>query len=202
MRDGTNIGATVLLLRKAPRLDGPFDDEPGGRSHVATVHGSLALAFAQSTAAALPLRLVPPAGGAPPAHDTVALPAAPLPDPRPVIGPLTHAIAEVLTGLRPPQQLSEVATLEVLTWLERNARWHSPRDAGSLRRPPAPPPRPRVRRVRVCEPRRGVLEVAAAVEVGSRVRAMALRLQVGRQSAFYSAEQGPLRWRCTAVRVG
>lgn len=185
---------TVLLLSRAPRLDGPYDDEPGGRLR-ASVHGSLALAFPRSTAAAMPLRLVPPAGGADAAAEEAVAAVEPLPDPRRLVGPLAQAVAEVLTGARPPQQLSEIATLEVLGLLERNA--------GRLRpRGERVPPRPRVTALRLCEPRRGIVEVAAVIDTGGRSRAMALRLQVGRQTALYGAERGPLRWRCTVVRVG
>jgi hypothetical protein len=202
-----NIGAdtttaTILLLRRAPRLDGPYDDEPGERPRIA-IHGNLALAFPQSTTAAMPLRLVPPAGGVDPSPNEVITPAEPIPDPRRIVGPLVQAIAEVLMGARAPQQLAEVATLEVLAMLERNAGRLAPRDAGQLRpRGTDVPRRPRVSSLRVCEPRRGALEVAAVIDTGPRARAMALRLQVGRQTAFYSAEQGPLRWRCTVLRVG
>ncbi|HEX3897768.1 MAG TPA: Rv3235 family protein [Mycobacteriales bacterium] len=192
----------MLLIRKAPRLDGPYDDEPGARPRAA-IHGNLALAFPQSTTAAMPLRLVPPAGGVDSAPDEVVAPAEPLPDPRRLVGPLVQAIAEVLTGTRPAQQLSEIATLEVLSMLERSAGLLTPRDTGRLRpRDAAALQRPRVSALRLCEPRRGVLEVAAVINTGDRSRAMALRLQVGRQSALYNAEHGPLRWRCTVVRVG
>jgi hypothetical protein len=190
----------MLLIRKAPRLDGPYDDEPGDRPGAA-LHGNLALAFPRSTAAAMPLRLVPPAGGVDGVPDEVVAPAEPLPDPRRLVGPLAQAIAEVLMGARPPQQLSEIATLEVLAMLERNAGRLRPRGTGV-------PRRPRVSSLRLCEPRRGVLEIAAVIDTGERSRAMALRLQVGRHSALYntnafnSAEQAPLRWRCTVVRVG
>jgi hypothetical protein len=200
MHDQPDSTATILLLRRAPRLDGPYDDEPGGRPRVA-VHGNLALAFPRSTDAAMPLRLVPPAGGVDGAPDEVVPPVEALPDPRRLVGPLAQAIAEVLTGARPPQQLSEIATLEVLAMLERNSGRLRPRGTSE-------PARPRVRSLRLCEPRRGVLEVAAVIDTGGRSRAMALRLQVGRHAvryssnASYSAEQGPLIWRCTVVRVG
>jgi hypothetical protein len=143
----------------------------------------------------MPLQLVPPAGGVDSTPEVVVTPAERLPDPRRLVGPLAQAIAEVLMGGRAPQQLSEIATLDVLAFLERNSGRLRPRGARV-------PPRPRVTSLRLCEPRRGVLEIAAVIDTGGRSRAMALRLQVGRQSAFYSAEQGPLRWRCTVVRVG
>lgn len=171
----------MLTLRPAPRFDGPYDDEPSGRpAHV--VEGNLALAFPRSTTAAMPLRLVPPAGGVDGHESANAI--EPIPDPRRLVGPVAQAIAEVLMGGRAPQQLSEIATLDVLALLERNAGRLVPRGVRV-------PPRPRVTAIRVCEPRRGVAEVAAVIDTGARKRAMALRLQ---------ASQG--RWRCTVVRVG
>ena len=187
----------MLLLRPAPRFDGPYDDEPAERPrHV--VDGNLALAFPRSTTAAVPLRLVPPAGGVD--GEEAALTVEPIPDPRRLVGAIAQAVAEVLLGARARQQLSEVATLEVLALLERNGGRLAPRDAGRLaprdggRLAPGGgrlAPRPRVTSIRLCEPRRGVAEVAAVIDTGARRRAMALRLQ---------AVQG--RWRCTVVRVG
>src|SRR5580698_5430973 len=93
--------ATALLRRRAPRLDGPYDDESHDRTPVA-IDGTLALAFPPSTAPAVPLRLVPPAGGIDPETESADLPdvrrAQPIPDPRRLAGPLAQAIAEVLTG--------------------------------------------------------------------------------------------------------
>jgi hypothetical protein len=179
--------AKVLLLRRAPRIEGPYDDEPHDRTHVA-IDGSLALAFPASRISSVPLQLVPPAGGVDADIDTrVDLdhqPAPPIPDPRRLVGPVAQAIAEVLTGFRPPQQLSQIATLDVLRLLERNAGRMVPRGVST-------PPRPRVCALRLCEPRAGVAEVAAVIDTGPRCRAMALRLE---------AHQS--KWRCTVVRVG
>lgn len=170
--------ATVLQLRRPPRVDGPFDDEPDAPRPV-RVEGNLALAFPASTVSAMPLRLVPPAMQRDPQPASARLL-----DPRRLIGPVAQAIAEVLAGYRPPQQLAQVATLDVLTWLERSAGRMAPRGTGV-------PVRPRVTSIRLCEPRRGVAEVAAVIDTGRRSRAMALRL-----------EATNARWRLTVVRVG
>jgi hypothetical protein len=49
----------------------------------------------------------------------------------------------------------------------------------------------RVRRVRVCAPREGVAECSAVVHDGTRVRALAIRL-----------ERQPDRWQVTALEIG
>jgi hypothetical protein len=177
----------ILLLRRAPRLDGPYDDERAERPRHA-IDGNLALAFPRSTATAVPLQLVPPAGGVDGAPDEPVAPIEQIPDPRRLIGGLTQAIAEVLMGARPAQQLSEVATLDVLALLERNTGRLAPRGVRI-------PPRPRVTSIRLCEPRRGIAEIAAVIDTGGRRRAMALRLEVVRRDAV-------ARWRCTVLRVG
>jgi hypothetical protein len=175
--------AKVLLLRHAPRIDGPYDDEDHARSPL-LIDGSLALAFPASTTVAMPIRLVPPAGGADDHLDDHRLPTNPIPDPRRLIGPFAQAVAEVLTGFRAPQQLAQVVTLDVLALLERNA-------GRLVQRGVRLPPRPRVSSLRLCEPRAGVAEVAAVIDTGTRSRAMALRL-----------EAPNARWRCTVLRVG
>ena len=198
----TELPDNVLLLRRAPRLDGPYDDERSERTrHV--IDGNLALAFPRQPASAMPLRLVPPAGGVDPEGAEDASPIDAIPDPRRLVGPLAQAIAEVLVGARPPQQLADVATLEVLAQLERNAGRLAPRTGGRL--PPQGvriPPRPRVVSLRLCEPRRGALEVAAVIDTGDRRRAMALRLEAARYPGILRTESAPVRWRCAVVRVG
>jgi hypothetical protein len=175
--------ADVLVLRRPPRFDGPYDDERPDPPTQA-VDGSLALAFPPSLTCALPLRLVPPAraenvGPAPG-------PTGPAPDARRFAGPFAQGVAEVLMGVRPAQQLTQVTTFEVLGQLERNAGRLAPRGLGRTNRP-----RPRVSSVRVCEPAPGVAEVCAVVDTGGRRRALALRLE------FVGA-----RWQCTVLRVG
>jgi hypothetical protein len=97
---------------------------------------------------------------------------------------MAQAIAEVLAGARPVAQLTDVASLEVVRLLSRNA--------GRLcARPGLPPQRPIVDAVHLGEPCEGVAEACAVVNLGARYRALAFRLEL----------LGG-RWRCTAVRVG
>jgi hypothetical protein len=171
----------VLMLRRPPRLDGPYDDEQPDPP-AALIDGSLALAFPPSVSTGLPLRLVPPAAAA-------ATEPAPTPilHPRRFAAPFSQGVAEVLMGVRPPQQLAQATTLDVLGQLERNAGRLAPRS--TVRN--AVRPRPRVSSVRLCEPAPGVAEVCAVVDTGVRRRAIALRLEV---------IEG--RWQCTVLRVG
>ncbi|MGN6474104.1 MAG: Rv3235 family protein [Mycobacteriales bacterium] len=178
----------AFTLRRAPRLDGPYDDEQPDPPRI--IDGSLALAFPPSVTGALPLRLVPPAA----AEDLEPTPdpASPAPDPRRFVAAFAQGIAEVLMGVRPPQQLASATTLEVLGQLERNAGRLAPRPtAPSAPRSTAARPRPRVSSVRLCEPCPGVAEVCAVIDTGVRRRALALRLE---------AVAG--RWHCTVLRVG
>jgi Family of unknown function (DUF6459) len=171
----------VFRLRPVPTLDPPFDDE---RTEPVRpfVDGSLALAFPPSRHVAVPLRLVPPAGGV----DIVVLPSRrdQLPDPRPWTARLAQAIAEVLAGARPAGQLAQVATLDVLALLERGS--------GRLgSRPGGPAQRPVVGSVHLSEPVEGVAEACAVVDTGVRRRALAFRL-----------EGADGQWRCTALQIG
>jgi hypothetical protein len=182
------MSAQVLLLRRAPRIDGAYDDEQSGRM-ASAADGHLALAFPPSTTTAMPLQLVPPAGGADvgseaAVDETARVATSRALDPRPLAGPLAQAIAEVLAGFRPPQQLAQAVSYEVLALLERNA-------GRMVARGVRTPPRPRVTSIRLCEPRAGIAEVAAVIDTGARRRAMALRVE---------APNG--RWRVTVVRVG
>lgn len=171
----TSTGRQLRLL-PAPRPDGPYDDERSDPPPF--VDGNLALAFPSPTRSTMPLRLVPPAAPPPPELGS------PLPDPRAWSVRLAQALAEVLAGARPAHQLADATTLEVLHQLERNA--------GRLGEPlRGPAIRPRLRSIRLCQPRTGVAEVCAVIDTGSRQRALAFRLV---------AERG--RWRCAAVTVG
>lgn len=178
--------AKVLTLRRAPRFDGPYDDEHPDPCLI--VDGSLALAFPPSVSSALPLRLVPPAEDPEPsgAHraDRIL-------DPRRVAAPVAQGVAEVLMGVRPPQQLTQITTLDVLAQLERNAGRLAPRVAPRVAPRGRATARPRVSSIRICEPCAGVAEVCAVVDTGRRRRALALRLE---------AIDG--RWQCTVLRVG
>jgi hypothetical protein len=107
-----------------------------------------------------------------------------LPDPQQATERLAQAIAEVLAGARGAGQLSELATLDVLRQLARGAGRLGARD-GSL------PQRPIVGSVHLSEPCDGVVEACAVINTGSRMRALALRLE---------GIDG--QWRCTVMRLG
>jgi hypothetical protein len=129
-------------------------------------------------------------------HDRSARPSvARLPNPVPRNAPspnserpntmrLAQVIAEVLAGARPAAQLGTVAAPDVVSMLARNSGRLGARREG-------PPHRPIVDSVHVHEPSDGVAEACAVVRVGSRYRAIALRLEVA---------DG--RWQCTALHVG
>lgn len=176
--------AKVLILRRPPRLDGPYDDEHGNPP-AQQVDGNLALTFPPSVSSALPLRLVPPARAEDPAPAPAA--AVGVPNARRFAAPFAQGVAEVLMGVRPPQQLAQVTTLDVLAQLERNAGRLAPRIVSRT----ATRPRPKVTTVRLCEPAVGVAEVCAVVDTGARRRALALRLELIAG-----------RWQCTLLRVG
>jgi hypothetical protein len=169
-----------VRLRAVPPLDPPFDDEA---APAWAVGGQLALDF---TTASRPPADSRPSGGIPPNRRR---PPAPL-DPPP---PHTLAAASVearqaarrflivcleifngyrtVSHIRPLAGRSEVhqvvrqlnAGLERLTTLRR-------RTVG--RGQPV-----RVRRVRVCEPRQGVAEAAAVLEIGGHILATAFRVE-------------------------
>jgi hypothetical protein len=168
--------ARRLRLLPAPQVDGPYDDERDDFPPL--VDGSLALAFPPPSRVAVPLRLVPPAAATP------TSPGCRPADARRWSVRLAQAIAEVLAGARPPQQLADVASLDVLHLLERNAGRLVARRAGM-------PSQPRVSSVHVSEPRPGVAEACAVVDTGPRRRALAFRVEWLRS-----------QWRCTAIHIG
>jgi Family of unknown function (DUF6459) len=110
--------------------------------------------------------------------------AKPLPPVKPFATSLAQAISEVLSGLRPADQLAAVTALDVRRNLERQA--------GRLGMTCGAPSRcPVVTSVRLTEPTAGVIEACAVIASGARRRALAFRLDAG--------ESG---WKCTAVRTG
>ncbi len=97
-----------------------------------------------------------------------------------------HAVLEVSVGRRPPGQLTRWTSREVHRLLER--RHHL-----AIRSPSRPEPGGRlgVKTVRLTQPGPGVVEAAAVVADGHRVRALALRMQQDRG-----------RWRVSALEIG
>lgn len=112
-----------------------------------------------------------------------------LPDPALWAGRITHALLEVMTGLRPAPQVVRWTTPEVYAVIARRSALSARRAAqGSV---PRQRERMRVVRVRVCEPADGVAEAAVVVHHGSRVRAVAIRLE---------GQDG--KWRISALQIG
>lgn len=95
-----------------------------------------------------------------------------LPDPAALVTTVAATTLEVLTGCRPVSQLLRWTTPEVHAALSARAG-----TAARRRRPGTTVQRTSVVRVSTCSPRDGVVEAAAVVTVGTRVRAMALRLE-------------------------
>jgi hypothetical protein len=107
-----------------------------------------------------------------------------IPDPRPLVRRLAQAIAEVLAGVRSARQLDDLVAPDVIRMLCRSAGHLSARPGSSYDRPV-------VHSVHVSGPCPGVAEACAVINVGSRKRAIALRL-----------EATDRQWRCTALHVG
>ena len=112
-----------------------------------------------------------------------------LPDPAVWAGRITHAILEVMTGLRPAPQVVRWTTPEVYAVIARRGALAARRSASGSA--PRQRERSRVVRVRVCEPADGVAEAAVVVHHGARVRAVAIRLE---------GQDG--KWRITALQIG
>lgn len=186
-----------IRLRAVPPLDPPFEDESAAGWMLGT-HGQLALDFAPSQPPAGPSH---PPGSQRPSRRRPSPPLHPLPLPQ---GPPTTASAEarqaarrflltcveVFNGYRPVAHIRALATrtaaANVVGQLTTGAgRLAAPRRRGAVGREPV-----RVRRIRVCEPRSGVVEAAAVLSAGGRVRALAFRLERCRGS-----------WSVTALRV-
>lgn len=106
-----------------------------------------------------------------------------LPDPADWAGRLLRVLLEVGDGIRPAGQLSRWVTDEILGRFTRR---------GVLARRRLQRQRPvRIRALRVCQPADSVAEVAAVVDHGGRVRAVAARL---------CGVDG--RWLMTALELG
>lgn len=93
-------------------------------------------------------------------------------------------LAETLVGSRPPRQLNR--------WTTERARSHIRRLGPLL----AADTEPRIRRIVASTPSAGVVEMAVVVRFGSRVRALAVRLEHDR-----SAGPCGTGWKCTAVEA-
>ena len=195
----------ALRLLPTPAWEPPYCDEGDQASRPVTARPHLVAPGQQ----ALPLTFLLPSGlaavPAPPrlrlvdtvrsssggpgepdeVFDPQPTPRADLPDPRLWGGRLVQAMLEVDAGVRPVAQLRRWTSDPVYSRLRR--RSHRSHFLQS-RSPQTQPGRVWVRSLRVCEPADGVAEVSAVVQKGSRIRAVAVRLE---------GTDG--RWRCTAV---
>lgn len=181
LTDVERVAPPARVLRSLPipvSEPNPVRSARGRSVAVPATQGALALAF---PAAEVPDETDDPDFGPrpTPSHD--------LPDPTAACTALVQAIVEVLGGSRPSAQLARWLAADVYAGLQRRAGL-----AARLRRGAAPTPcHAVVRRVRVCQPRDGVVEACAVIIESERVRAVALRLE---------GLDG--RWRATAVEVG
>jgi hypothetical protein len=169
----------VVRVRPAPRIDPVFDDVP--ETPVVRCAGQLAM----------PRRLWSgtPAGAGE-AGQEEPRPKAPSADAHAAAHRFVEACAEILNGYRPIAHLrphtSPLDFATVVDHLTRRAvRVH--RASGGSRDGRA---RIAVRRVRVCEPRAGIAEVAAVLDHRDGSWAMAVRLERRRD-----------RWTCTSLQV-
>jgi hypothetical protein len=95
---------------------------------------------------------------------------------------LVQGLIEVLNGLRPAPQLVRWTSAEVYTAVR-----HQLRRTSALGTRPS---RLLVRSVRSFEPEEGIAEVTAVIQIGPRVRALALRIEALAN-----------RWQCTALHL-
>jgi hypothetical protein len=156
------------MRRRSPvRRPSPIRLIPyGGRVPAGiAVHGSLALALDSS----------PPPGHTP--RPVLGVVREGRPGPRPEARLIAQLVLDVLTGARPYHQLAGRTTPALFERLE------------SLTARLSVPSTPRLGTVRVYEPEPGVAEVTAVATIGTRVQALALRLEHDR------------RWRCAAIET-
>ena len=100
-----------------------------------------------------------------------------------------QVLAETLAGSRPPRQIQP--------WTTQQAREHIQRLGPRM----ASVRRPRVRRVITYRPASDVMEMAVVVGFGSRVKALAVRLERSAVSPPAGLGQPGGRWVCTAVEA-
>lgn len=167
-------------VRPAPVREPPFDDELPGR------HLSLVGPLDQP----LPFHAVDPTvpsalrlASAVDPFDLQPTGRTELPEPAAYARRLVIAVIETATGRRSASQLSQYTTTTVQAGLVR--------DAGRISRLGTASRPARLHSLHLSEPADGVAEIAAVVRVGSRFRAIALRLE---------GLDG--RWRCVRLQIG
>jgi len=161
-----------MTVRPAPRREPPFDDEIAPRRLHAV--GPLDQQLPFEAAGHRDRMIAPP----PPPRTN-------LPDPALWGRRLLAGIIETASGRRPLQQLAPLLSRSVAQGLGADFERAAQRRRAHWTTAAA------VRSVRACEPAEGVAELCATVQVGPRVRAIAMRLE---------SHDG--RWRCTRLQLG
>ncbi len=196
-RDASDFAATPIRLRPAPVREPAFDDEPAPPR--LSVVGPLdrPLPFRSEPAAPISTGDQPRRGLAPvtrvarptPATATAtAIQAATTaaqrrPDPAAFAQRLSVAIIEIGTGRRSPSQLRDHVAPAVFAGITRDAGRIT--RLGSAARPAT------LHSLHLTETVDGCVEVAAVLRIGSRFRAMAVRIELHRS-----------RWRCVRLQIG
>ena len=176
-RHGPGLSPAAYLplptIRRAPRLEPPYDDELPTRLRLVPQLEQLPFDEPPPRTFEHPLDFF---AQQPTTRDE-------LPDPERWTVHFLRALLEVLVGRRPTTQLQEWTTPVVMATVLRAAvgdRW--PRRSST---------RPVLRSIRITEPADGVAEICAVVQYGERYSAVAGRL-----------EGLDRRWRCTALHLG
>ena len=190
----------AIRLRPVPRYDPPFDDELAPPDWATARQLQLDWsAHRQLAGEWLATRPGAPAAG--PATGPPKVPGPPVvagasPDAKLAVRRFVHLCVEVLNGYRPAAHLRRLSApaeaADVVAQGLAGARWVAQLRAGGRagsRRPRRVAP-VAVLRLRLCEPRPGAVEAAVALVTGERTWAMALRLELHRQS-----------WCATALRL-
>lgn len=178
----TLTDARPITIRPAPRREPPFDDELADPSGPALLDGGLQPRLPFPEAPAIPLRR-PPTAAADSVLDPVLGSVLGIPAAGKFGHTLVQGIVEVLNGLRPVAQLNSHLAPPIRAALQRNAE--------GLTRFRCSGRAPVVRSVHVAEPGPGIAEIAAVVDIGGRVRAIAARAEVTHG-----------RWRCVRLQLG
>lgn len=157
-----------VAVRPAPRREPPFDDERRDPSPVGVYDRHLPFAAAPRQSA----------------HTRAYTCPYRLPEPASWGRRLLIGLIEASDGRRPLHQLSALLSMSIIRGLRQDFEQPTGRSTQWLGRGS-------VRSVIACRPADGVAELAATIETGNRIRAVALRLE---------ERQG--RWCCTRLQLG
>jgi hypothetical protein len=167
-----------FVVRRAPVREPPFDDELAHR-HLAVV-GPDDRELPFDAWELSPVTMRPALGNS---ANLRVLPRPDLPDVSEFARRLVIGIVETAIGRRPAAQLAAHTAPAVYSGLTRDAgRIHR---LGSAARPA------RLHSLHITEPADGVAEIVVVLRVGSRFRAMALRLEAGNRG-----------WCCVRLQIG